>query len=446
MLITAIDAGSPAERAGVRIGETLTAVDGHPARDVLDYQFYTYDARITLTLRAPDGRERRVRVRKREGEPLGLTFETYLADRPRHCANRCVFCFIDQMPPGMRETLYFKDDDMRLSFLQGNYISMTNLTDDDLDRMIRMRISPVNVSVHATDPELRVKMLGNPRAARLTEQMRRLAEARITMNCQIVLCPGLNDGEQLKRTLADLLRLFPAVASVSVVPVGLTKYRDGLYPLQPVDREAAAAVLDIVEPIGAKALERYGVRVVYCSDEFYLKAGRPMPPAPYYDDFPQLENGVGMMALMEEELREALEDARPFRAFAPYSLATGEAAADFLRKLVGMIDARCGCGTGPVYAVRNDFFGGGVTVAGLVTGQDLISQLKGQPLGERLFIPDCMLRVGEDVFLDDLHVTDAERALGVRITAIPTTAEALLHALRTGEALRGRQQPYELPE
>ena len=445
MLITAIDAGSPAARAGVRIGETLIAVDGHPARDVLDYQFYTYDARIVLTLRGPDG-DRKVRVRKREGEPLGLNFETYLADRPRHCANKCVFCFIDQMPPGMRETLYFKDDDMRLSFLQGNYITMTNLSDDDLARMVRMRISPVNVSVHATDPELRVKMLGNPRAARLMEQMKTLAEAHISMNCQIVLCPGLNDGEQLKKTLADLLGLFPAVSSVSVVPVGLTKYREGLYPLQPVDRETAAAVLDIVEPIGAKALERYGLRVVYCSDEFYLKAGRPMPPAPYYDDFPQLENGVGMMALMEEELRDALENAEPFRAFAPYALATGEAAADFMRRQIAGIDARCGCGTGPVYAIRNDFFGGGVNVAGLVTGQDLIAQLKGKPLGERLLIPNCMLRQGEDVFLDDLHVSDAEKALGVRITAIPTTAEGLIYALRTGEALPAGQHPYELRE
>ena len=445
MLITAIDPGSPAARAGVRVGETLTAVDGHPARDVLDYQFYTYDARIVLTLRGEKG-ERRVRVRKREGEPLGLTFETYLADRPRHCANKCVFCFIDQMPPGMRETLYFKDDDMRLSFLQGNYITMTNLSEDDLERMMRMRISPVNVSVQATDPELRVKMLGNPRAARLLEQMHRLADAHITMNCQIVLCPGLNDGEQLRRSLSELLALYPAVASVSVVPVGLTKYREGLYPLQPVDEKAAAEVLDIVEPIGAEALERCGVRVVYCSDEFYLKAGRPMPPAPYYDDFPQLENGVGMMALMEEELREALENAAPFRTFAPFSLATGEAAADFMRKLLDMIDTRCGCSTGPVYAIRNDFFGGGVNVAGLVTGQDLIAQLKGKSLGERLLIPDCMLRQGEDVFLDDLHVSDAEKALGVRITAIPTTAEGLIYALRTGEALPAGQHPYELRE
>ncbi|MDY3070809.1 MAG: DUF512 domain-containing protein [Eubacteriales bacterium] len=443
MKITAIDAGSPAARAGVRVGETLTAIDGHPAHDVLDYQFYSYDARITLTLRGENGRERTLRVRKTEGEPLGLTFETYLADRPRRCANKCVFCFIDQMPPGMRESLYFKDDDMRLSFLQGNYISMTNLPDADLERMIRMRISPVNVSVQATDPALRVKMLGNPRAALLMDQMRRLADAHITMNCQIVLCPGLNDGAALQQSLDDLIALYPAVASVSVVPVGLTKYREGLWPLTPVGKAEAEAVLDTVERAGAACLERFGVRVVYCSDEFYLKAERPMPPAPFYDDFPQLENGVGMMALFEDELRALLDETRPFAAFAPFSLATGEAAAGFMRKMLDLTAKKCHTMKAEVYAIRNDFFGHGVTVAGLVTARDLIAQLKGRPLGEKLLIPSCMLRYGEDVFLDDLTVGDVEAALGVPVLAIPTDAAGLLHAVRTGRAAEDARHPYE---
>ncbi|MEA4824880.1 MAG: DUF512 domain-containing protein [Clostridiaceae bacterium] len=444
MRITAIDAGSPAEHAGVHIGETLTAVDEHATRDVLDYQFYTYDARITLTLCGGDGRERQVKVRKEEGEPLGLTFETYLADKPRHCANKCVFCFIDQMPPGMRESLYFKDDDMRLSFLQGNYISMTNLTDDDLARMIRMRISPVNVSVQTTDPELREKMLANPRARLLMEQMKRLADAHVTMNCQIVLCPGLNDGANLQKSLDDLIALYPAVASISVVPVGLTKYREGLYPLTPVGKAEANAILDIVEPIGAKCLERFGSRVVYCSDEIYLKSERPMPAAPYYDDFPQLENGVGMMALFEDELIALLENTRPFYAFGPFSLATGEAAAGFMRKMLDLLAKKCHTMHAEVYAIRNDFFGSSVNVAGLVTARDLIAQLHGKPLGEKLLIPSCMLRYGEDVFLDDLTVADVEKALGVPVLAIPSGAEGFLHAIRTGRADEDARHPYEL--
>ena len=443
MLITAIDAGSPAERAGVRVGETLTAIGRHAAHDILDYQFYTYDARFTLSLTAPDGSQRTVRIRKEDGEPLGLTFETYLADRPRHCANKCVFCFIDQMPPGMRDTLYFKDDDMRLSFLQGNYITMTNLSDEDLQRMVKMRISPVNVSVQATDPDLRVKMLSNPRAARLMKQMRILADAHITMNCQIVLCPSLNDGKMLEKSLSDLLTLYPAVDSVSVVPVGLTKFRDGLYPLKPVGKREAEETLAIVETFGERAYEKYGTHIAYCSDEFYLQAERELPDADFYDGFPQLENGVGMMALFEDELRTLLQNEPPFQAFGAFSLATGEAAAGFMKKMLDLTDKTCHTGTGTVYAIRNDFFGAGVNVAGLVTGQDLIAQLKGKPLGERLFIPLCMLRHGEDVFLDDLHVTDAERALGVKIIPIPTTAEGLLHALKTGEALPAVPQIYE---
>ena len=429
MLITAIDPGSPAERVGIRVGETLTAVGRHPTHDVLDYQFYTYDACLSLTLTSEDGSKRVVRVRKEEGEPLGLTFETYLADRARRCSNSCIFCFIDQLPKGMRDTLYFKDDDMRLSFLQGNYISMTNLSDEDLDRIIRMRISPLNISVQTTDPELRVRMLRNPRACLIMEQLNRLAEARVTMNCQIVVCPGVNDGEALDKSLHDLIALYPAVSSISVVPVGITKHREGLYPLKAVGEQEAAAILDVAEPIGGECLEKYGSRVVYCSDELYLRAKRPMPPAPYYEEFPQLENGVGMMALFEEEMRLAMEDMEPVWHIPPFSLATGCAAADFMRKMLDLAAKKCHNMEYTVYAIRNDFFGETVDVAGLVTGGDLIAQLRGKPLGKRLFIPGCMLRHGENVFLDDVTLEDASAALGVPIIPLSNDAQALIDAL-----------------
>jgi len=430
MKITQIDPGSPAARAGVRVGETLTAVDRCAIRDVLDYKFYTADEDMVLTLADDAGNRREVSVHREPGEEMGLTFETYLMDRAKSCANHCMFCFIDQLPKGMRESLYFKDDDLRLSFLLGNYISMTNLSDRDLERIVQMHISPLNISVQATDPEVRKRLLGNPRADRLQAQMEKLREGGITMNCQLVICPGVNDGAVLERSLRELTAMYPAVQSISVVPLGVTKHRDGLCPLQPVEKREAAAILDTALPIGEQCREKYHCRIVYCADELFLKAGRPIPDCDYYEDYPQLENGVGMMALFEDELRRHLAA----KAYHPlflqaFSIATGTAAADFMQRMVGLVSEYYRGVRGRVYPIRNDFFGETVTVAGLVTGGDLIRQLKGKPLGKRLLIPNVMLRSGEDVFLDDVHLPQVEKELGVPVIPIEPTANAFLTAV-----------------
>ena len=417
-VIRSVDRGSPAQRAGVRPGETLTHVDGRPIVDVLDYKFYTYDPRLVLTLAGPDGKSRTVKVRKGEGEDLGLNFETYLMDRARSCANRCIFCFVDQMPPGMRETLYFKDDDARLSFLMGNYITLTNLSRREIQRIAGLHISPINISVHATDPAVRARLLNHPRAGECLSIMERFAGAGITMNCQVVACPGINDGAVLARTMEDLAALWPAVSSVAVVPVGVTKFRAGLTPIAPYTSEGAAAVLDQVEAFGQASLAERGTRLVWCSDEFYLLAGRPLPDKPYYEEMAQLENGVGMLRLLTSQAAMALEDAEGTETPTPFSIATGVSAAPFLEEIVDMARKKCGNIRGTVYPVVNRFFGETITVSGLVTGRDLIEQLRGRDLGERLLIPANMLRAGERVFLDDVTVEQVEEALEVPVTAV----------------------------
>ena len=417
-VIRSVDRGSPAQRAGVRPGETLTHVDGRPIVDVLDYKFYTYDPRLVLTLAGPDGKSRTVKVRKGEGEDLGLNFETYLMDSARSCANRCIFCFVDQMPPGMRETLYFKDDDARLSFLMGNYITLTNLSRREIQRIAGLHISPINISVHATDPAVRARLLNHPRAGECLSIMARFAGAGITMNCQVVACPGINDGAVLARTMEDLAALWPAVSSVAVVPVGVTKFRAGLTPIAPYTSEGAAAVLDQVEAFGQASLAERGTRLVWCSDEFYLLAGRPLPDKPYYEEMAQLENGVGMLRLLTSQAAMALEDAEGTETPTPFSIATGVSAAPFLEEIVDMARKKCGNIRGTVYPVVNRFFGETITVSGLVTGRDLIEQLRGRDLGERLLIPANMLRAGERVFLDDVTVEQVEEALGVPVTAV----------------------------
>lgn len=417
-VIKSIDHGSPAQRAGVRAGETLTHVGGHPIVDVLDYKYYTYDARLELTLKEQSGAERALLVKKQEGEDLGLNFETYLMDKARSCANKCIFCFVDQLPQGMRDTLYFKDDDARLSFLMGNYITLTNLSAREIQRIVDLRVSPLNVSVHTTNPELRGQMLGHKNGGAGVEHMRRFAEAGVTMNCQIVSCPGLNDGEELERTMRDLADLHPGVRSVSVVPVGLTKHREGLTNLRPYTPEEAAAVVDMVEGFGRTCMARLGTTLFWCSDEFYLRAGRALPEDEYFEDYTQLENGVGMLRLLLTEFCSALgmEDVR--ESLTPFSIATGMAAAPFLRQIVDMAGTKCNTITGTVYSIVNHFFGETIDVAGLITGKDLVTQLRGKPLGERLLIPVNMLRHGEDVFLDDVTLADAERELHVRIVPV----------------------------
>ena len=425
-VITSIDRRSPAERAGVHIGEKLLAIGGRPVEDVLDYRFFGYDRDPELELEAPDGSRRKVRVKKPEAEELGLSFETYLMDEPRPCSNHCLFCFVDQMAPGCRETLYFKDDDARLSFLMGNYITLTNLSPREAPRIIDLRISPINVSVHATDPKLRSALLGNRAGAESLEIMKRFGAAGIVMNGQIVLCPGWNDGEQLQRTMEDMAAW--GFASCSVVPVGLTKHRAGLAKLRGVDRETARAVIDQVEAYGKKCLERFGTRMFFCSDELYIRAERPLPEEEYYEEYVQIENGVGLLRSLISEFEAGLrlEDG-PVEA-SPYTIATGVSAAPFLRELAERAAEKTGV-SGQVAAIENNFFGPTVDVAGLVVGGDLIAQLKGRALGERVLIPVNMLRHGGDVFLDDLHVSDVERALGVPVTVVEQDGFDLLDAM-----------------
>ena len=421
-----IDRRSPAERAGVRAGEKLISIGGHPVEDVLDYRFFGYDRDPELELEAPDGSRRTLRVKKPEAEDLGLNFDTYLMDEPRPCSNHCLFCFVDQMAPGCRDTLYFKDDDARLSFLMGNYITLTNLTPREAQRIIDLRISPINVSVHATDPKLRSVLLGNKAGGESLEYMKAFAKAGIVMNGQIVLCPGYNDGEQLQRTMEDMYAW--GFASCSVVPVGLTKYREGLSKLRPVDRETANTVIRQVDAFGEKCLAERGTRLFFCSDELYIRAGLELPGEDYYEDYVQLENGVGMLRSLISEFEAGLRlEDHPVEA-SPYTIATGVSAAPFLRELADRVRDQLGV-QGQVAAIRNDFFGPSVDVAGLVTGEDLIRQLKGRDLGKRLLIPVNMLRHGGDVFLDGLHTGDVERELNMPVTVVEQDGFDLLDAV-----------------
>ncbi len=418
--IASVDADCPLS-GRVLPGDELLFVNRHEIRDVLDYKYWTYDEKLLLEFKNAG----KIRVRKEAGRDLGLNFESYLMDRPTGCANRCVFCFVDQLPRGMRPTLYFKDDDARLSFLTGNYITCTNLSGRELQRICDLRISPLNISVHATDGALRAKLLGNPRGAEIMDVLHRFADAGIFMDCQIVAVPGWNDGAALDRTMTDLASLFPQVNSVSVVPVGLTRHRDSLPRLTPFTREGALACVKQVEAFAARCLDEYDSRIFFCSDELYLKAGLPLPPDEYYEGYPQLENGVGLLRLQETEFDSALEDLGGAEGGAPFSIATGVAAAPFLRALVEKAGAN-----GVVYAVPNDFLGHTIDVAGLLTGGDLIAHLRGKPLGERLLLPQVMLRHGEGVFLDDLTPADLERALGVRVQIVETDGARLLAAMR----------------
>ena len=352
--ISHIDPDSPLRHAA-HPGDRLVSINGNPITDVLDYKYYAYDPELAVRLRRPDGTEHTVHVSKPLGGELGLDFETYLMDNAHSCANHCVFCFIDQMPPGMRPTLYFKDDDARLSFLMGNYMTLTNLSEREVQRIIHLHISPINVSVHATDPELRSFLLGNPRAGKTLEIMRRFSDGGITMNCQIVCCPDLNDGAQLQRTMHDLAALYPKVHSVSIVPVGLTKFREGLYPLTPFTPEHAAETLDLVNAFGDECVKKFGARIFFCADELYLKAGRELPPEEFYEEFTQLENGVGMLRLQQTEFRSALSLSDPPDGV-PFSMAAGVSAAPFLEKLLCTAQEKYATIKGHVYAIENDFF------------------------------------------------------------------------------------------
>ena len=372
-----------------------------------------------MLIRKPDGEEWELEIEKEFEEYLGIEFESSLMDEYRSCRNKCIFCFIDQMPPGMRKTLYFKDDDSRLSFLQGNYVTLTNMSDHDIDRIIRYHLGPINISFQTTNPKLRCKMLNNRFAGDVFPKIRRLADAGIEMNGQIVLCRGVNDKEELERSIRDMATYLPSLRSVSVVPVGLSKYRDGLYPLEPFDAASAAEVIDTIEAWQNKIYPVHGVDFIHASDEWYLLANRPLPEEERYDGYLQLENGVGMLRLLYEEVKAEVEtmemDASLHRVL---SLAPGSLAAPYMAKLGAMIREKLPNLTLQVYEIRNDFFGERITVSGLITARDLIAQLKGQELAEELLLPCNMLRSGEDVFLDDLTVADVEKALQTKLRIV----------------------------
>lgn len=427
--ILAVEPGGPASHAGVRPGETLLSINGNEICDILDYRFYETDRHLSIVLRDGAGAERTVQIRKGQYESIGLEFETYLMDQQHSCTNRCIFCFIDQLPKGLRKSLYFKDDDSRLSFLFGNYVTLTNLKEREVDRIIKMHISPINISVHTTNPELRVKMMGNRFAGKSLDILYRFAKAGIKLNCQIVLCRDINDGEELDRTLKDLTSLWPSVQSVAVVPLGLTKYRQGLYPLTGYDSETARAVVRQLERWGDRCEQKYGQRICYAADEFYLKAQLPIPPAPFYGDFDQLENGVGLMASLKQEFLDVLEDFVPPASARKVTLATGVAAHPFLDTLLDELRQRCHNLTCNVVPIVNDFFGDTITVAGLVTGGDLLKQLRGRELGDALLLPDVMLRREGDIFLDDVSLEELSEALQIQIITVPNDGYALLDAV-----------------
>ncbi len=437
-IIKSIDRTSPLH-GHAHPGDALVSINGNKIIDVLDYKYYAYDERLDVLLRSPDGQEKTVKIHKREGGDLGIDFEDYLMDRPRSCANNCIFCFIDQLPKGMRKTMYFKDDDARLSFLMGNYITLTNLSPREVQRIIDLHISPINVSVHTTNPELRCKMLRNPNAGKSIEIMRRFAENGIVMNCQIVCCPDINDGAELDRTMRDLAAMYPGVHSVSIVPLGMTKFREGLYPLTPFTKERAGEVLNQVTVFGDECKSRFGTRIFFCGDELYIKAQREIPEDEFYEEYTQLENGVGMFRLMETEFTSALKLSDEPDGV-PFSIATGVSAAPFFEKLLKKAKEKYPALNGRVYAIVNDFFGHSINVAGLVTGGDLINQLKEKELGQRLFISQNMLRRQEMDFLDDITLVQASNGLGVPIYPIEQDGFALW------DAISGVLPEVKLPE
>ncbi len=416
VVIKSVIQGSDADNVGIKAGDELISVNGHGIEDVLDYMFYIAVDKVSLTVRR-DGRQLRRVIEKSEYDDIGLEFDTFLMDKKRSCSNNCIFCFIDQMPKGMRETLYFKDDDARLSFLQGNYVTLTNLDDKDIERIIKMRLN-INVSVHTTNPELRCKMMHNRFAGEKLKYLKMLTDSGIELNCQIVCCPGINDGKELQRTLDDLAAMMPNIQSAAVVPVGVTKYRHGLYPLEIFNKDTARAVIEIIEDVQAKCLEKYGRRMVFASDEFYVTAGLELPDADYYEDYPQYENGVGLMRSLEDEVDDALSETDINKTNRKVSLVTGTLAGDFHKKLTKKISERIEGFQCNVFPIVNNFFGETITVAGLITGGDLISQLKGKDLGDELIIPKVMLKADEDIFLDDVTLDEARKALDIKITPV----------------------------
>ena len=420
-----VEKNSRAYKKGIQPGDSLLRINGSEIVDVLDYRFYQVNTKLELEIEKSDGRIKKVKIKKEEYEELGLEFDSYLMDKEHSCKNKCIFCFIDQLPEGMRESLYFKDDDSRLSFLFGNYITLTNLTEHEISRIIKMHISPINVSVHTTNPELRCKMMNNRFAGDALEALRRFADADLIINCQIVACPGINDGDELRRTLEDLEQL--GVQCVAVVPVGITGYRENLFKLTPYNKVTATETLGIIEEYGDRFKQKYGRRTVYAADEFYIKAGRELPSPEYYEGYPALENGVGLVTLLREEVEFALGEL-DFDDSLNHTVTAvcGECTYDELKKTLALINRKFPNIKINVCKIKNEFFGGEIDVTGLVTGGDLIKQLSGKDLGDKLLIPSCMLRFEGDIFLDDVSVEDVREKLGINVKVTDSSGEAVV--------------------
>lgn len=427
-----VTTGSHADKAGIKKGETLLSINSNEIVDVLDYRFYQVNRKLTLEVADENKNVRTIEMTKGEYEEIGLEFETYLMDKQHSCRNKCIFCFIDQLPKGMRESLYFKDDDSRLSFLFGNYITLTNITEHEIDRIIKMHISPINVSVHTTNPELRCKMMNNRFAGDTLKYLKRFADAGITLNCQIVSCPGINDGDELVRTLTDLEAL--GVNMTAIVPVGLTRYRENLYPLVPYNKETAGQTIDIIEKMGDECVKKHGRRIFFPGDEFYLLAEREIPSPEFYEDFSALEDGIGMIAYLTDDVGWKLEELDADESLChKVTIACGEGVFPYMKRIMSMINEKFPNITINTRAIKNNFFGGGVNVSGLVTGGDLIDQLRGDDIGDRLIIPSSMLRFENDLFLDDVSTDDVERELGVTLVSVNNNGNDLVEAVIAGK-------------
>lgn len=427
-----VTTGSHADKAGIKKGETLLSINSNEIVDVLDYRFYQVNRKLTLEVEDENKNVRTIEMTKGEYEEIGLEFETYLMDKQHSCRNKCIFCFIDQLPKGMRESLYFKDDDSRLSFLFGNYITLTNITEHEIDRIIKMHISPINVSVHTTNPELRCKMMNNRFAGDTLKYLKRFADAGITLNCQIVSCPGINDGDELVRTLTDLENL--GVNMTAIVPVGLTRYRENLYPLVPYNKETAWQTIDIIEKMGDECVKKHGRRIFFPGDEFYLLAEREIPSPEFYEDFSALEDGIGMIAYLTDDVGWKLEELDADESLChKVTIACGEGVFPYMKRIMSMINEKFPNITINTRAIKNNFFGGGVNVSGLVTGGDLIDQLRDDDLGDRLIITSSMLRFENDLFLDDVSTDDVERELGVTLVPVNNNGNDLVEAVIAGK-------------
>lgn len=428
-IISKILPGSIAQELEIEPGDALVSVNDTVIQDVFDYHYQMNEEYVTVVIRKPDGEEWEYEIEKDYEDDIGIVFENGLMDEYRSCCNRCIFCFIDQMPPGMRETLYFKDDDSRLSFLQGNYVTLTNLKEQDIERIITYKLAPIHISVHTMNPKLRCEMLNNRFAGEALQKMRRLYEAGIEMNGQIVLCKGVNDGEELERSIRELVEYVPHMRSVSVVPAGLTKFREGLYPLELFTSQEAQEVLRTIHRWQEQCMERFGTHFIHASDEWYLLAKEELPPEESYDGYLQLENGVGMLRLLLDEFQEALQEGENGTLLQEtISVATGKLAAPYIQMLAQEFMQRYPQKRIQVFAIRNDFFGEQITVAGLLTGQDILNQLKEQELGDRLLLPCSLLRSGEEVFLDDMTVGELKNALQVRIDIVNSNGQDLYEA------------------